>query len=794
MKINTNSILFKAMSIILISFSIIALFIILSAKHTFQEGYINVIEEKISIIQKSISPSIALNISYGFEKAIVEITQETLNNPDVLLINIKSLQLTNPITYSENNKTISDFIKTNEFISTSNLVDPITLEKIGEVKLVYSNNSYENYMSRFYTWLSVGITLLILSMVILLLYFYSSLKRLGVLENVLKNFNPKRPKHLLVDNNSKDEISSIIKSTNIMIDNIIKYITYSKELNKNISEQQKHLKDAQRIAHVGSWEYNLITQELNLSDEMYRMLKMKKATTINWNNFLDFITQKDKSYIKNIFDNAIKSGSTFNVKYTLDLDNGEYIDIHTIGKVRKKSDGSVKITSVSRDITQDTKNKKTIEKLAYYDALTNLPNRALLKDRLHKALQNAYREKEKVALIFLDLDHFKLINDTLGHSSGDELLIYVSKILKQQLREADTLSRLGGDEFVALLPNVKNTEDAEYIANKLLEALRGKHNIGSHQLYITTSIGISIYPDNSKDMDELITNADTAMYDAKEDGRNNYKLYSKNMGNHISKQMSIEQDLRVAINNESELEIYYQPKIDSRENFICGAEALIRWNHPTKGLLFPDTFIKVAESTGMILEMGNWIITQSIFQIQEWNKMGLVGLKVAINLSPRQFQDKDLVPLISSLIKKYHINPNQLEFEVTETMSMTNIEATLRILHELIELGVSVAIDDFGTGYSSLSYLKKFPVNTLKIDKSFVIDMQENDEDRIIVETIISMAHTLGFKTVAEGVETEEHVKLLKDMGCDQLQGYHYSRPIPKDQFTKFLEDYSPNL
>ena len=793
MKINTNSILFKAMSIILISFSIITLFLILSAKYTFQEGYTSVIKEKISIIQTSISPSIALNISYGFEKAINEIAEETLNNPDVLFLNIESPQLKNKLTYSENNKTILDFQNSKEFISTSDLLDPVTLKKIGNIILVYSNDAYENYMRSFYIWLSVGIFLLMLSTSILLLYFYNSLKPLSILEDSLKKFNPNKPKHLIINNNSKNEISSIMKSTNIMIDNIIKYISYSKQLNKDLSEQQKHLKDAQRIAHVGSFEYNLLTKELTLSDEMYRMLMIKKANTISWDDFLEFIEQKDKSYVRGVLDDAIENGSTFNLKYTLDLDNGKYIDIHTIGKVRKKSDGSSKITSVSRDITKDIKNKKIIEKLAYYDALTNLPNRSLLKNRLHKALQNASREKEKVALIFLDLDHFKLINDTLGHSVGDKLLIYVSKVLKQQLREADTLARLGGDEFVALLPDIKNTKNIQYITNKLLDSLKGKHDIDSHQLYITTSIGISIYPDDSKDMEELITNADTAMYDAKKDGRNNYKFYSKNMGNHIFKQMMIEQDLRVAIENQNELEIYYQPKIDTKGDFISGAEALIRWNHPTKGLLFPDSFIEVAESTGIILDMGNWIISQTIFQIKEWNKLGLNKLKIAINLSPRQFQDKDLVFLISSLIQKYQINPTQLELEVTETMSMTNIESTLRILHELKELGVSIAIDDFGTGYSSLSYLKKFPVNILKIDKSFVMDMSQNNEDKIIVETIISMAHTLGFKTVAEGVETKEHVKLLKEMGCDQLQGYHYSRPIPKDAFTKFLENYNHN-
>ncbi len=794
MKINYNSILFKSIAILLISFALFAIFMVVSAKNTFQKGYIDTINEKISIIEKYISPSIALNLSYGFEKAVDEIIQNTLKNPEVLLIKVQSKQLSKVIVYTTDGKTIDDFIASEEFIQNTILLDPSTDEKIGELTLVYSNDTYEDYMQEFYGWLTLAIVILQLALIIIVLYFYSSLKKLGELVEFLNSFNPKKPTFIPIHTSSKDEIASIITSTNHMIKNIIKYIEYSKALNLTVSEQQKHLKEAQRMAHVGSWEYDLISKKLTLSDEMYRIINTKSTLELSWEEFLDLISKSDKQKVLNTFENAILNGSNFDLNYSLKLENSNTIHIHTIGKVRSKASGSSKITSVSRDITQEIKSKEIIERLAYYDPLTNLPNRSLFKDRTNQALEQATRNNEKVALIFLDLDHFKLINDTLGHSTGDDLLIYVSNRLKSQIRKSSTIARLGGDEFVILLPNIRDIESVEMIANKLLESLHGKHNINSHQLYITTSIGISIYPDNSKNMEELIANADTAMYDAKHDGRNNYKVYSPNMGSHISEQMSVEQDLREAINNKNELELYYQAKVDTNGYFISGAEALIRWNHPQKGLMFPDDFIEVAESTGMILEMGNWIISEAIHQVQEWNKLGLVGLKMAINLSPRQFQDNNLVPLISSLLQKYHVDPSQVEFEVTETMSMTNIEATLRILNQLKDIGVSVAIDDFGTGYSSLAYLKKFPVNTLKIDKSFVMDIIDDKEDEIIVRTIISMAHSLGFKTVAEGVETLEHANLLKEMECDQLQGYFYSRPIPHDKFTKFLKEYRPNL
>jgi len=280
------------------------------------------------------------------------------------------------------------------------------------------------------------------------------------------------------------------------------------------------------------------------------------------------------------------------------------------------------------------------------------------------------------------------------------------------------------------------------------------------------------------------------MYDAKNDGKNNYKFFSKSMTNFISKHLQMEQDLRQAIKNKNELEIYYQPKIDSKHNIISGAEALIRWNHPTKGLVFPDEFIPIAESTGLIVEMGDWIIEKCISDITTFNKSSSKDLKIAINLSAKQFQDHKLTEYITAMIKKYNVDPKQLEFEITETLSMANIDVTLRILSQLKEIGVSIAIDDFGTGYSSLSYLKKFPINTLKIDKEFVMDMVEDEEEKIIVKTIITMAHSLGFQTVAEGVETQQHVIALRDLKCDQLQGYYYSKAIRKNEFIDYIESF----
>ncbi|MCK4874279.1 MAG: EAL domain-containing protein [Sulfurimonas sp.] len=566
-----------------------------------------------------------------------------------------------------------------------------------------------------------------------------------------------------------------------------------KPLNEEMSQKESHLKDAQRIAKIGSWEYNLVTKTLSLSDEIYRILGVRLSTNIGWEDFLNYIDNNDYNKVVTILDNAIKNGSQFDLRYTIKLNNDKKIHIQTTGKVRKKQDGSAKITAVSMDISSEIKYKQKIEELAYYDSLTGLANRALLKDRMSKSIQLAKRDSSKLAAIFLDLDHFKLINDTLGHDTGDDLLIYISKLLREQVREADTISRFGGDEFIILLQNIHNENDAELVAKKIQKALQEKHQIGSHQLYVTSSIGVSIFPEHADNADDLITNADTAMYEAKKSGRNNYKIYSLNMGKCANKQLDLEQSLIEAIKDKEQIEIYYQAKIDSATNSVSGAEALVRWNHPTLGLIFPDNFIYIAESTGLMIELGYVIIEKTISQIAKFNELGFIGLKVAINLSCRQFQDVNLVSFILSTIDKYGVPPSQIEFEITETISMLNTDETLRILTELNHVGVSIAIDDFGTGYSSLMYLKKFPINTLKIDRSFVMDMESDNNDREIAKTIILMANSLNLSTVAEGVESQEQANLLKEMGCNHLQGYLYSKPIPKNEFVQFLQDYTPN-
>lgn len=792
MKINFNSITVKTLlHISLFSFAFI-FFVTFVVRELFTDSYMKLEKDKVVLISQNIKAPLALNLSYGFTEALSEISIKALSNKNILFIKIKDLNNKQAYNFTNYKLSIPEYKKNHELINTTQLLDPVTQEVIGKLTIVYSKNSYENYMNNFNKLFFWGVLGFLLSLLVLIYLLYKSLKNLAVLDKSLKEFNPKEPKRLNLQSTNKDEVYSISQSANIMIDNIIEHLNATKELNSELLLSQSHLKDAQRMAKVGSFEYNISENIFTLSDEYYRILGTKLNTHFTWKSFLTLVSKNDYERVQNIFNKAIQTGSQFSLNYMLSLDNKE-IYILTKGKVRKKQDGSIKMTAISMDITQDVKNKQIIEKLAYFDALTGLANRTLLRDRMFKALQSAKRKNEKMGIVFLDLDHFKLINDTLGHSIGDQLLIYISKILTQESRGSDTIARLGGDEFLILLPSVKNIADVEKFALKIQKALEHKHDIGTHQLYITSSIGVAVYPDHGENCDELIRNADTAMYEAKNNGRNKYKIYSQTMGSYVDKQLNLEQDLTDAVKSKDQIEVYYQVKIDTNSKEIIGAEALVRWNHPENGLIFPDDFIYMAESTGLMVELGNLITEQAISMVKELNEFGLVGAKMAINLSARQFQDSSLVPFISATLKKYSIDPSQVEFEITETISMSNMTNTLRILTQLREIGVSIAIDDFGTGHSSLAYLKKFPINTLKIDKSFVMGIVDDDEDRVIAQTIISMAHSLGLKTVAEGVETKEHVDMLQNMECDILQGYYYSKPISKDAFKNFINEYKTN-
>ncbi len=440
-----------------------------------------------------------------------------------------------------------------------------------------------------------------------------------------------------------------------------------------------------------------------------------------------------------------------------------------------------------RDVTAHKLAEAKIRHQALHDILTNLPNRVLFNERLSQALAQAKKSGNKLAVCFLDLDRFKTINDTLSHGIGDRLLQIVAQRLIECLGETDTLARWGGDEFTLILPNIKDTKEVAAIQDRILAAFKPVFDIENYQLHISPSIGIAVYPMHGKDAETLIKNADAALYIVKSQGRNNYQFYNSEINADSSKLLILENSLHYALERQ-EFEIYYQPQVNTTTGKITKIEALLRWRHQELGLISPDEFIPIAEETGLILSIGEWVLKTACAQTKFWQEnLDLPSLSVAVNLSARQFQQRNLVNIISQTLKETKLKHQCLELEITESVAMQNVEFTRKILSELYNLGVSISIDDFGTGYCSLSYLKNFPIHCLKIDKSFVRDLSHDNHDAAITTAIVRLAHGLKLAVVAEGVETEAQRNLLQLLDCQLMQGYLFSRPLPAEDVTKLL-------
>lgn len=441
---------------------------------------------------------------------------------------------------------------------------------------------------------------------------------------------------------------------------------------------------------------------------------------------------------------------------------------------------------VARDITERKEAERTINFQAYHDLLTRLPNRALFKDRLNLAVAQAKRSNQRLAVMFLDLDRFKLVNDTLGHISGDELLQAVSHRLQQCLREGDTLARFGGDEFTLLLPQIYGPEDAEAICKKIIHILREPFVVEGHEIYVTISIGVAIYPHDGTNMEVLVKNADIAMYHIKGRGKNDYQFFSSEMNAVSMQRLSLERDMRKALDTE-QFVLHYQPQIDVVTGKIVAVEALIRWQHPTLGIIAPSDFISVAEDTGLIMPLGEWVLRTACETLSRWREMGETEVRMAVNLSAIQVEHRSFVSTLVEMLKELKLSGHDLELEITENMIMQDMENTIQKLVQLAGHGIQIAIDDFGTGYSSLSYLQKLPIHTLKIDRSFVHEIKKKPEGACIVDAIIAMAKGLKLNLIAEGVETESQMTYLRKQGCCEMQGYFFGEPVPEKSVRKML-------
>ncbi|MET0001704.1 MAG: EAL domain-containing protein [Candidatus Thiodiazotropha lotti] len=450
-------------------------------------------------------------------------------------------------------------------------------------------------------------------------------------------------------------------------------------------------------------------------------------------------------------------------------------------------------TAVFSDLSKHKDIHNQIHLMAYYDSLTGLPNRQLFSDRLDLSLSLARREKQKVALFFMDLDRFKDINDSLGHTTGDQLLNAVANRLTNSLRQSDTIARLGGDEFTVILSGIQDNEKALNVANKILDCFQQPFRVGRRDIHISTSIGISLYPEHSTDSEHLVRHADTAMYQAKEAGKNRFMLYTPQMGSQHKMRVTLENELRKAL-TENSLKLAYQPQIDLTSNKIITIEALARWNHPEIGAIPPSHFIPIAEKCGLINDLGSWVLHSACSQLAKWRQQIGIDLRIAVNVSGIQLLEGRLDSDVRLALNANKLPPSSLELEITESVLMLENHEALNVLSNIKQMGVLISIDDFGTGYSSLSYIKRFDIDKLKIDRSFICDVSSSDCDRQLVRTIINMGHDLSLKVTAEGIEDKLQLDFLQESGCDLAQGYYISPPVSSGELTQLLQETQRRL
>ena len=567
-----------------------------------------------------------------------------------------------------------------------------------------------------------------------------------------------------------------------------------------LSSSQRRLAKTQQLARLGNWEIDLKSGAFTCSAEACHLLGLSVPEGgITYDTFLSPIVDPDTFRIRAAIDKAIDRKENLVLNYRIVMPDGAQKHILNQAEVLYDSHGLPKLLlGVVQDVTRLKLAEAEIRQLAYYDGLTGLTNRMMFRERLNAAIESAIRKKETLAVLFLDLDRFKRVNDTLGHHIGDLLLKSVATTLRGCTRRSDAasrhshtapapvLSRLGGDEFTILLPDIHFPENAAVVARRLLKEIPTPATLGGVEVSVTTSIGIAIYPTDGDTAEALMKNADAAMYEAKKEGRNNYHFYTESLNQKTVERLFLENELRKA-QEKGELSLYYQPRVDIASGRTLAAEALIRWNHPEKGVVSPAKFIPIAEESGQILEINKWVLMTACAQAVKWPAPDGIPVRVSVNLSGYKLASQNIVSSIEEALSMAKMPPDRLEIEVTENVLMT--EEAISTLQRIKDLGVSIALDDFGTGYSSLSYLATFPVDVIKIDRSFVSGSTSESDNRIIVKAIIAMGHSLGKRIVAEGIETLEQFELLKRCGCNEAQGYFFQRPLPQDNFVELLKE-----
>ena len=571
-------------------------------------------------------------------------------------------------------------------------------------------------------------------------------------------------------------------------------ISASRRDQSDLVSLAERLSLATAVAKVGVWDWEIAADVHRWDSTMFAIYGFLPTDEINYPKWSSSIHPEDMPWVEATLQRAIEERNDQRVDFRITAADGTTRYISSACRAVIDQSGAVyRVIGVNVDVTERkhadeelSRNQAVMTHLAEHDFLTNLPNQMVLRDRIEQAIKMAARKQTKVAVLFLDLDGFKHINDSLGHLAGDELLQSIARRLEGAVRASDTLSRFGGDEFIVLLPEVQHPEATTAAATRLLEAVAAVQIVGLNELQVSACIGISVYPDDGEDGDTLIKNADIAMYQAKAKGGSQYQFFHRDMNIRAVERQFIEQNLRRALKR-NELTLHYQPKVDLKSRAIIGVEALLRWTHPVRGLIAPAAFIPIAEECGLILPIGSWVLEEACRQARVWLDAGLPKINLAVNVSRSQFQSEKFDEQVMAVLGEFSIDPEYLELEVTESLLMRAPELTARLLQTLRGKGVRVAIDDFGTGYSSLSYLRRFPIDTLKIDQSFNREIAAPD-GASMVKAIIDLGRNLGMQLVAEGVETELEATTLESMECDRAQGYYFSRPLTPTGLASLLE------
>ncbi|WP_250658497.1 EAL domain-containing protein [Alkalimarinus coralli] len=746
------------------------------------------VDERMSVIETSYMSSLSRSLWSLDQKLLHVQMQGILNLPDIIKLRLK-VYPDSEIELGELNPNISTLTHSFPLIHESEEV-----YTLGELTIIASmEDIYKNLKRKVFIILTTqAFKTFFISILILWIFQYLVTRHLGKMAEYAQDLNINAlDKPLVLDRadtkfSRSDELSQVTNAINGMRLTLI----------DDLAKQNENAKEIRKL----SLAIDQSPSSVLICDKSWKIeYANNKFSQLTGHELKDIISQHPKSISglmssenAQLWDNiqlqvervGVWQGEIHNTRK-----NGErFWEQSIITPIKDDSGKPIHYLILGEDISIRKRYEQQLLRQANYDILTGLPNRMLALDRLKLALAQARRDEQLVGLMFLDLDNFKHINDTMGHDNGDSLLIEASRRISSCLRGTSTVARLGGDEFLVILPSLSEPSSAEQVAERILQTFSPPFMLANQEVFVSTSIGIAIYPSDSDNSTTLLQHADAAMYQAKDKGKSAYQRFSPEMNQDSHERLQIESRLRRALELE-ELELYYQPIVEASTGKLIGAEALIRWNNPVMGLISPDKFIPLAEETGLIIPIGEWVLKTACNDIKSWQEKTGLELTVAVNVSPRQFRDGGFTSTIDKILSESQLSAEYLELEITERLILDNSIETSGIFKHLDDKGIKLSIDDFGTGYSALGYLKSYPFDTLKIDKSFVQDVIESSEDAALVTAIITMAHSLSLKVIAEGVEEAPQLEFLNQHNCDFAQGYYFNRPVPAEDFTIWMND-----